>query len=43
MRRLSFWGAVAGISIIAPMLFQVAAERTNFPGLAALNSYVKKG
>lgn len=39
MRRLSFWGAVGGVSILANLLFQVATDKANLPGLSKVAAY----
>lgn len=38
-RQLAFWLAVGGVSIIAPVVFNLAADRLGFPGLRQLNDY----
>jgi len=40
----AFWGAVVGLSIISPVLFNLAADRFGgaVPGLATLNAYVTR-
>lgn len=39
-RRVAFWGAVAGVSLISPYLLGVAAEKFGGP-FATLNNDVK--
>ena len=39
MRRLSFWGAVAGVGVLGNLVFQVVVNRSNSPGLAKLAAY----
>ena len=43
MRRVSFWLAVAGVAILAPLGLQVVATKTSSAGLAQFNSYLKNG
>ena len=40
----AFWFAVGGVSLIAPLLFNLAADRLGgaIPGLATLNDYVTR-
>jgi hypothetical protein len=33
MRKLAFWGAVAGVSILSNLGLEVIAHRSNSPGL----------
>lgn len=37
-----FWLAVGGVSIIAPVVFNLAADRFPVPGLRELNDYVTR-
>ena len=39
-REAAFWGAVVGISLTAPVLLRVAAQRLPFQGLKQLDNYV---
>ena len=41
-RQLAFWLAVGGVSIIAPVLFNLAADRLNLPGLSTLNDFTTR-
>lgn len=41
-RQLTFWLAVGGVSLLAPVLFNLAADRLNVPGLSDLNDYVTR-
>lgn len=41
-RQLGFWLAVGGVSLIAPVLFNLAADRLPVPGLRELNDYVTR-
>lgn len=40
LREAAFWGAVVGISLSAPVLLRVAAQRLPFQGLKQLDTYV---
>lgn len=44
MKQATFWLAVGGVSLIAPVIFNLAADRLGavVPGLADLNSYVTR-
>lgn len=44
MKLAAFWGAVAGVSIIAPVAFNIAADRFGhvLPSLKALNDYTTR-
>lgn len=44
MKQPAFWLAVGGVSLIAPVVFNLAADRLGHivPGLAELNSYVTR-
>lgn len=44
MKQLTFWLAVGGVSLISPVLFNLAADRLGpaVPGLATLNDYVTR-
>jgi hypothetical protein len=43
-KQPAFWLAVAGVSLIAPVVFNLAADRlgSTVPGLATLNDYVTR-
>lgn len=41
-RLLAFWGAVAGVSIMSPVLFNLAADRLPFQSLKDLNDYATR-
>ena len=43
-RPVAFWLAVGGVSLIAPVVFNLAADRlgNQVPGLATLNDYVTR-
>lgn len=43
-RQLTFWLAVAGVSLISPVVFNIAADRlgNQLPGLRTLNDYVTR-
>lgn len=43
MRRLSFWLAVGGVSVLSNFLLEVVASRAGSPGLARLAAYTHKG
>lgn len=43
MRRMSFWLAVAGVSILANFAAEVAARYCNSPGLARFVAMTHKG
>jgi len=40
----AFWLAVGGVSLLAPVVFNLAADRLGgaFPGLKTLNDYVTR-
>jgi len=40
----AFWGAVAGVSILAPVVFNIAADRFGhtLPALRTLNDYATR-
>lgn len=45
MKQPAFWLAVAGVSLIAPVVFNLAADSSfgaRVPGLRDLNSYVTR-
>ncbi len=44
MKQASFWLAVGGVSLISPVVFNLAADRLGHlvPGLADLNAYVTR-
>jgi len=41
-RQLTFWLAVGGVSLIAPVLFNLAADRLDIKGLTTLNDYLTR-
>jgi hypothetical protein len=44
-QKAGFWIAVGGVSLIAPVLFNLAADSRlgeSFPGLRTLNDYVTR-
>jgi hypothetical protein len=41
-RRVAFWTAVGGVSLISPLLFNIAADRLPFAGLKTLNAYITR-
>ncbi len=43
-RPLTFWLAVGGVSLIAPVVFNIAADRfeEHVPGLGALRDYITR-
>lgn len=43
-KQASFWLAVAGVSLMAPVVLNVAADRAGdkVPGLRALNDYTTR-
>ena len=41
-KRASFWLAVAGVSVITPVVVNLAADRLPFAGLKTLNDYVTR-
>jgi len=43
-KQLTFWLAVGGVSLIAPVLFNLAADQLGgyVPGLKTLNDYVTR-
>lgn len=41
-KQLTFWLGVGGVSLIAPVLFNLAADRLPVPGLKKLNDYVTR-
>lgn len=43
MRRVTFWLAVAGVSILANYAAEAAAEHIKSPGLARFVAYTHKG
>lgn len=42
-RRLAFWGAVAGVSILANFGLEYATSQAGSPGLARLTAFTHKG
>lgn len=43
MRRLRFWLAVAGVSVLANLALEVAADKSRNQGLARFVAYAHKG
>lgn len=43
MRKLAFWGAVAGVSILANLGLEIAAHQTKSPGLQRLAAMTHLG
>lgn len=43
MRRLSFWLAVGGVSILAHFGLEAAAANVNSPGLARFTGFTHRG
>lgn len=43
MRRVTFWLAVAGVSVLANYAVEIAAEHIKSPGLARFVAYAHKG
>jgi hypothetical protein len=41
-RQFTFWLAVGGVSLLAPVLFNLAADRLPIPGLRQLNDYTTR-
>lgn len=41
-RRAAFWLTVAGVSILAQLGFNIAADRLHVPGLRDLNDYTTR-
>lgn len=42
-RRLAFWGAVAGVSVLSNFALEVIADRVPSLGLARFVSYTHRG
>lgn len=42
-RRLSFWFAVAGVSILANFGLEVLSDKAGIPGLARFTAYSHRG
>jgi hypothetical protein len=42
-KRLSFWLAVAGVSLLTHFGLELASDRINSPGLQRLTAYTHKG
>lgn len=42
-KRLSFWAAVAGVSILANFALELAADHINSPGFQQLKAYTHRG
>lgn len=43
VRRVAFWGAVAGVSLVSPFVLELAAERWPSSGLIRFLSIAHKG
>ena len=43
MKRLTFWLAVAGVSVLANLGLEVLSEKVQIPGLAQFTAYTHKG
>ncbi|MFE7413143.1 hypothetical protein [Streptomyces laurentii] len=43
MRRLSFWLAVAGVSILSNFALEAVTERAAVPGLARFTAFTHRG
>jgi hypothetical protein len=41
-KQLTFWLGVAGVSLITPIIFNLAADRLPIPGLKTLNNYATR-
>jgi hypothetical protein len=41
-KQLAFWLAVGGVSLIAPVLLNLAADKFPNTGIATLNNYVTR-
>lgn len=41
-RQLAFWLAVGGVSLISPLLLNLAADKLPVPGLRDLNDYLTR-
>lgn len=41
-RQLAFWLAVGGVSLISPLLLNLAADKVPVPGLRDLNDYLTR-
>lgn len=42
-RRLFFWGAVAGVSVLANFALEAVASRVKSPGLARFTAFTHRG
>lgn len=42
-RRLSFWAAVAGVSVLANFALEAVTEKIHSPGLARFTAYAHRG
>lgn len=43
MRRLSFWVAVAGVSVLANFALELVSDRASVPGLSQFTAYTHRG
>lgn len=43
MKRLTFWGGVFGMSILANFVLELVSDRVSIPGLAKFTAYTHKG
>lgn len=43
LRRLAFWGAVAGVAVLANFGVELVAEKSPWPGLKRFAAYTHKG
>jgi len=41
-KQASFWLAVAGVSVIAPVVVNIAVDRLGIPALTTLNAYATR-
>lgn len=41
-RQLAFWLAVGGVSLISPLLLNLAADNLDIPGLRDFNNYLTR-
>lgn len=42
-KRLSFWAAVGGVSLLSQFAIQLVADKTNSTGLKSFVNYLQKG
>lgn len=40
VKRLTFWLAVGGVSLISPVIFKIAADKLPASGIKTLHNYV---